>query len=62
LTFESWVYWARKKNEFVIKQADFFEALERRGYQQAKIKGERCFRGLRLKTSFSDNWNEPELI
>ena len=40
----------------LIKQADFFEALEKRGCQQVKIKGVRRIRGLRL------NWTTPEMM
>ena len=49
--FRDWAHWAKAHNEFVIKQADFFEALEKRGCQQVKINGVRRIRGLRMNAT-----------
>lgn len=61
--FKSWTWWAEANNEFVGKPAVFYEALQKAGFEAAKVnlneerqgvrvvrRGVRVFRGLRTKT------------
>ena len=45
--FSSWSYWCKQRNEVIGNQADFYDALERKGFDQDK---KRRFHGLLIPT------------
>jgi putative DNA primase/helicase len=51
--FASWSAWADQAKEYVIKQAAFYEVLDRKGYRPGKSSGQRTFTGLRIKRNIA---------
>ena len=46
--FANWSGWAKDAKEHIGSSAEFYEVLEKKGFEQTKVRGEREFQGLQL--------------